>query len=356
MLVLKVGAIAMKRLLLSKVHSGVCLAQDIVDDYGKVLLTAGTILTEQYIKMLKQHDIQSIYIIADHDQADNHTILQIENVVNPALRLKLMYAVQNAFVGRNGLKAHFSELEGYIRQVVDRLMSREDVFIYLQQLSTKNDYLYMHSVDVGIFSMIIGKAMQLSPEKICTLGMGGILHDVGKLHILNSILDKPGPLTREEFEIVKEHTVCGYHLLRQYPEIDHRIILMVLQHHERFNGSGYPWRITDKHIHPLAKIVAVADVYDALTTDRVYRTHKSAYDAMKIINEGRSIQFNPEVVAAFNKVCVPFDIGTTIELGNGMHGVVVRINSLNPARPILKTKTGVLDLLKDPEIIVKKAM
>lgn len=356
MLIAQVEVIAIKRLLLSEVESDVCLAQDIVDNYGKVLLTAGTYLTAQYIKILNQHDIRSVWIRTNNHKLNNHTILHVENAINPAMRLKLMYAVQNAFRGTMGLRYHFEELAGYIRQVASCIMRREDVFIYLQQLSVKNNYLYMHSVDVGIYSMIIGKVMNLPPEEIFVLGMGGILHDVGKLNIPNSILDKPGALTDEEFKLVQEHSVIGYHLLRQYPRLDHRIILMVLQHHERYDGSGYPWGIAAKHTHSLAQIVAVADVYDALTTDRVYRKHKSSYEAMKIINADDGIKFNPQVVSAFNKVCVPFNIGSSIQLSNGMHGVVVRINSLNPARPVLKTKAGVLDLLQKPEVNVEKAV
>jgi HD-GYP domain-containing protein (c-di-GMP phosphodiesterase class II) len=157
----------------------------------------------------------------------------------------------------------------------------------------------------------------------------------------------------EEFDLVKTHASAGYNSLRGETMVDPRISLIALQHHERPDGRGYPWQLAGTEIHPLARIVAVADVYDALTTDRVYRPAISVFEANKILQEGSGSQFDPSIVQLFSSVTVPFNIGSSVLLSNGVSGTVLRINSSNPWRPIVWTRQGTINLLLAEDLIIE---
>lgn len=322
------------------------IAKDVVDQFGRVLVTAGMRLKPEMLGLLSKHEVVSVWV---QDDKTNQEIITVQNLVSAATRLKLMYSVQNAFYGSEGLNAHLKELRVSVDEIVRELSGREYVLIYLNDIRFKSEYLFMHSVNVGLFAIAIGMSMGLSQEDLSLLGMGGFLHDYGKTRIPKVILDKQGSLTWEEFSKVKEHSTFGYNILKIEEKIDYRITLMALQHHEWCDGRGYPWGITGQEIHPLAKIVAVADVYDALTTDRVYRSRIVPNQAIQMINQGCGMQFDVQVIEAFNKIVVPYEIGTTVKLDNNICGAVVRINSAAPARPVLWTEHGRLNLLHQPD-------
>ncbi|WP_245690213.1 HD-GYP domain-containing protein [Sporolituus thermophilus] len=335
--------------MLANANDSMVLAKDVLDNSGRVLLTAGVTLRPETIGLLRKHQVVSIWVKDKYDSR-NREITSIQNLTCAATRLKLIYNVQNAFSNHEKFSVYLTELQQVITQVVCELSAREYVLIYLNDIQIKSEYLFMHSVNVGLFAIAIGMAMGLEEEELILLGMGGLLHDYGKTRVPPQILNKNGPLSWKEFCQVKEHAAIGYNLLRLEERLDHRVKLMALQHHERCDGRGYPWGITGSEIHPLAKIVAVADVYDALTTDRVYRPRMEPYQAIAIINQGIGSQFDEVVVRAFNQVAVPYNIGNVVTLDNGLRGAVIRINTSQPARPVVWTEQGPLNLMHEPDI------
>lgn len=336
-------------MLLNDVNEGMILAQDVVDNFGRTLITAGVRLTQELINLLKKHSVYSIFV--QRDQLINYEISVSYDLVNMETKLKLISNVEKAFTSCEGLVKHLAQLQGCVENIVSGLLMHKNALMYLNDINFVSEYLFVHSVNVGLFSIVIGIAMKLSYDELCILGMGGLLHDFGKTRIDKEILDKQGKLTAAEFNEVKEHSSIGYNLLKLDTTLDYRIMFMALQHHERCDGSGYPWGISKSQIHPLARIVAVADVYDALTTDRVYRSRLTSFDAMQIINKGNRIHFDKDVIEAFNTVAIPYQIGDDVKLNNGIDGKVVRLNSSNLIRPIISTQFGMLNLLHEPEII-----
>lgn len=326
------------------------LAQDVVDRYGRTLVTAGIPLKQELIKLLKKHEIFSISVRSD--KTINYEISKAHDLITMDTRLKLISSVENAFTSSDGLVRHLTQLQNYIEDIVSTLVNDQNVLMYLDDVNCTSDYLFMHSVNVGLFSIIIGIAMDLPFDELCLLGMGGLLHDFGKTRITKYILDKQGQLTPEEFDQIKEHAALGYNVLKIDTYLDYRITFMALQHHERCNGSGYPWGISRHQIHPLARIVAVADVYDALTTNRVYRSRLTSSEAMGIINKGDEIHFDPDVIKAFNRIAVPYHIDSIVKLTNGIEGKVLRLNSSNLARPLIYTPAGIVNLLHEPELTI----
>jgi HD-GYP domain-containing protein (c-di-GMP phosphodiesterase class II) len=342
-----------KQLPLASVNDNMTLAQDVYDLHDRVLVTAGTQLRREIIALLQKHEVKSVWV--KHTQTikslpQNREITAVQNLIGAATRRKMIQTMQNAFRQRGSIAAHLPYMREAIDDVIKELSCHDHLLIYLTDIRKRSDYLYGHCVDVGLFAIVIGMAMGLSKEDIYILGIGGLLHDYGKTTISDAILEKNGPLTPEEFNLVKTHASAGYNILRSETKVDSRIALMALQHHERPDGRGYPWGIKEDEIHPLAKIIAVADVYDALTTDRVYRPAVAVYEAIRTIQVSSGTQFDKKVVETFCNVTVPFYVGSAVKLSNGVAGAVLRINSSNPSRPVIWTREGIINLLHDCSI------
>jgi len=336
--------------LLNNVNEGMILAQDVVDKYGRILIASGIPLKREILNLLEKHEIVSVFI--RKSKVENIQMESMEDVASMATRLKLISNVKDAFSKAYGIAEHLVVLQNYVEDVVHTLIKRKNVLLYLQDLDSASDYLFLHSVNVGLFSIVIGMAMNLPHEELCLLGMGGLLHDFGKTSISSEILNKQGQLTLAEFNEIKEHAAVGYKMLKTDAQLDYRIMFMALQHHERCNGSGYPWGILNDKIHHLARIVAVADVYDALTTDRVYRSRLSSFAAVQMINEGDRIHFDSHVIAAFNKVAIPYPIGCCVTLNHGKDGKVIGLNSMDLFRPIISTQQGMVNLLHEADLSI----
>jgi HD-GYP domain-containing protein (c-di-GMP phosphodiesterase class II) len=183
---------------------------------------------------------------------------------------------------------------------------------------------------------LIGQALGLSKEDMNDLGAGGMLHDVGKLKIPLSILNKDGKLTDQEFAEMKSHPTYGYEILSKSRGISERARMIALQHHEKFQGGGYPKRLKGNEISLFARICAVADVYDALTTDRPYRVAMSPYEAMKILNAGIDNHFDPKILTAFIRKFSLYPAGSLVALNDGSYALVLKNNSASVIRPVIK--------------------
>jgi HD-GYP domain-containing protein (c-di-GMP phosphodiesterase class II) len=358
-----------KQIKLEEANDSMIIADDIVHGGHQILVTAGTPLRREIVALLGKHGVTSVRIrLSERPEqqakpqhperetsagpfriaaAQNKELTSVPHLISAGTRIKMVQTMQTAFRSRGSIAAHLPYLRECIHEVIEELESHGNLLIYLSDIRQNSDYLYGHCVDVGVFAVAFGMAMGLTRDEIYILGIGGLLHDYGKTCIPNGILEKNGPLTPDEFEQVKQHTSLGYNILRIETKVDSRIALMALQHHERPDGRGYPWGINGDQIQPLASIVAVADVYDALITDRVYRPRVPAHEAIRIINAGAGTQFDPQVVAAVNRIVVPYYIGSAVKLDNGTAGAVLRINSHDPARPVVWTREGIINLLTE---------
>ncbi len=337
---------SIKEISLDQATGSLILADDVTNVHGQVLVNAGTPLRREIIAFLAKHGIATVKVRTT-SPAKNTELSTVTNLISAGTRLKMVQTMQNAFRNHSGIAAHLPYMRECIDEVIGELSMQENLLIYLSDIRQQGGYLYGHCVDVGVFAVAFGMAMGLPRDDIYVLGLGGLLHDYGKTRVPGEILEKNCRLTPDEFEQVKKHTSFGYNILRIETHVDSRIALMALQHHERPDGRGYPWGIGDDKIHPLARIVAVADVYDALITDRVYRPRIPAHEALGIINAGAGTQFDPKVVEAVNKIIVPYYIGSAVKLDNGTTGAVLRINTLEPARPVVWTREGIINLLRE---------
>ncbi len=221
-------------------------------------------------------------------------------------------------------------------KLVEEVLQAPDAIMNLMNIKSFDDYTFTHNVNVATISLLIGQALGLTLDDMNELGTGALLHDVGKLKIPLSILNKDGKLTDEEFSEMRSHPTYGYEILCKSSGITERAKMVCLQHHEKFGGGGYPKRLKGQQINLFARICAVADVYDALTTDRPYRVAMSPYEAMKILNAGIDNHFDPKVLTAFIRKFSLYPAGSLVALNDGSVALVLKNNPGSVIRPVIK--------------------
>lgn len=211
----------------------------------------------------------------------------------------------------------------------------------LTHLRQYDDYTAEHSADVAILMVALGRTLGYPEEELRCLALTGLVHDVGKQRLPLEILNKQGPLSPEEWVEVRKHPEVGHELLlASVPQCPAPVLSAVLQHHERLDGSGYPYGLSRKDLHPYSLIAAVADVFDATTADRPYRPARPARESLMMVYESRGASFDPQVAMALIKLVGVYPVGTRVKLDSGEVGVVVAPNPDDTTRPVVEIHTG----------------
>ncbi|MFQ5736934.1 MAG: HD-GYP domain-containing protein [Thermodesulfobacteriota bacterium] len=232
--------------------------------------------------------------------------------------------------GINSEKVHRT-----VEKMVGSIFRNRDALTSLMRIKSFDEYVFTHSVNVCILSLIIGRNMGLAKDGLNDIGTGAILHDVGKMLIPAHILNKTGALVAEEFEEVKKHPALGAEVISMSKEIREDSIKIILQHHESYSGKGYPGRISGEEIHVYARIAAVADIYDAMTTDRVYRKAISPNEVLQKMYMLRYSHYDPEFVERLIKSLGIYPVGTLVGLNTGELAIVRQQNPSHPLKPAL---------------------
>ncbi|MBN2279610.1 MAG: HD-GYP domain-containing protein [Candidatus Marinimicrobia bacterium] len=198
-------------------------------------------------------------------------------------------------------RENIQEFKNSAEEIVSFIMKNDDVTHYLLNITDFDHYTYTHSVNVGLYSILLAKTMfgNSSGHDMKKLGAGFFLHDLGKVRIDNRILNKNGKLSAEEYEHIKSHVIQGYELLKETDHLTDEAKVIVLQHHERYQGNGYPYGLKGDEIHLYSKICAIADIFDAFTSNRPYRKPLSAFDALKKMKEEMMEHFQEEIFNQF---------------------------------------------------------
>jgi HD-GYP domain-containing protein (c-di-GMP phosphodiesterase class II) len=321
-------------------QEGMEVAKTVYNDVGQALVSEGIPLTTRMISRLR--DLQILYLyIKDERTAD----IEIKEVLSEKTRLFAANTIKNEFskVIKNGKLVQVMEapelgkkFRSVVKEILDDIRSHQKVMSVLMDVQSTDQYTFQHSLNVTIYTLALAMAQNYSEKQMIEIGLGAILHDVGKLTVPPEILSKPGKLTDEEFAIVKEHTTTGFNFIRKMHDISLLCAHCAYQHHERLDGSGYPRGLVNKEIHEYAKLIAIADVFDALTSNRSYRKAMLPHVAMEFIYSGAGTQFDLEFVNTFRNTISMYPIGMTVKLSNGYKGVVVDHNHQLPSRPIIR--------------------
>jgi HD-GYP domain-containing protein (c-di-GMP phosphodiesterase class II) len=337
----------MRLIPIDAVKDGAFLAQPLYNDKGQILLTKGTKLSSKFREKIKEAGFYTVYIL------DEYSNEEIEDIIKPEIRRKTITSITTVlnhisdFNSPEKSSSHKKKLETNIngglenieelvKSIVDDVFSQKNVMINLVDIKNNDSYTYYHSVNVGILALVLGIGMNMNKMDLYDLVMGSLLHDVGKMFIPKEILNKQGKLTPEEFNIMQQHSARGFNYLKDHTDLSGKVRIIALQHQERVDGTGYPYNLKNEQIYPLSRIASIADVYDALTSDRPYRNGLHPNEAVEYIMGSGGRYFDMEMVKAFVKKVVPYSVGTIVKLSNHSIGIVESINQEFILRPVIK--------------------
>ncbi|MBU6428242.1 MAG: HD-GYP domain-containing protein [Cyanobacteria bacterium REEB65] len=344
------------------------LGRSIFTADGRVLLREGTKLTARFIAALRDLGFSSVYV-RDPRIPD----AEVLDLIPDVLRQEAIAVVHRSFGAfgshlkgqASGFKQGFdvSSIESVTTAIIESLMTHPDLVIQLADLKSHDNYAFAHSVNACVVGTLLGRKAGLGEDKLKDLSMGLLLHDIGQTTIPPEIVNKPGRFTEDEFELMKTHARAGFDLVRDLPSLSAHTKIVVLQHHERFDGTGYPKGLKGSDIHLFGQIGAIADVYDALTSDCTYHRRLLPHEAIEYLLDSGDRYFPLALVKSLVAVIAPYPIGTVVRLSTGETGVVCKIPKSAAARPsvrLIRDERGrdiaaplpVVDLKAEPDIAI----
>ena len=302
---------------ITQLKPGMKLAKDVILSDGRLLLLAGYAIKPLYIRKLEAFGITDVYI--EENTFIPVTGLEEEKVYNHAASM-----IKNIFaITSDGKSPDVKDVKNTVSDIINRVMEKETIMLQLTGIKDIDNYTFLHSVDVCIYSTIIGKKLGYGSDSLMTLGMGAVLHDIGKCKVSAELLSKPDKLNNREYSEMKLHSTLGYEILKNSYGFNTKIANIALQHHEKWDGTGYPLGLSSNRIDPLARIVSIADVYDALTSDRVYKKKELPHKAADYINRNAGKLFDPHIVELFINNIAAYAEGTLVLLSSGELGSVL---------------------------------
>ncbi len=342
-------------------EEGMCIDQSVVDQTGRTLIARGTYLDDFMIDSLMKKGIGGIYTLEGEDDPDEESIPmetreKIEKLKkeDPA-KVRLSESVKERvsegiqYLYQNTESASFTDATNNIaNDLMTAVLDNDAIAVDISTLKVSDEYTFKHSVDVATMAMVIAKKHGLSDSEIYEIGITGLLHDVGKSKIPNDVLNKPGRLDDNEFALMKQHTLFGFQILKEKSDIKEQIKLGVLQHHEKINGKGYPLGLSSEKISLYAKILSIADIYDALVTKRPYKEPFSQRDAVEMIMS-MTTELDVDIMKSFLGSVILYPVGCNVKLSNGENAKVVENNPDCILRPkVVGFQSGlVYDLARD---------
>ncbi len=313
---------------------GDILARPVRNPMGAVMLGAGVKLTSSYIKKLQDLGYDVVFIEDDRlDDVESNLIItaQTQEIAFNTLR-----HISELISSGNETGLPVDEVNQTIQQMVGDLLTSYDIVGNLYDIQGYDNYTFNHSINTTIVALVLGIASGYSENKLLELGMGVIMHDVGKILVPSEILNKKGKLSDEEFHIIRQHPLYGFEILKKNRDFSLLSAHVALQHQEKWDGTGYPRGLRGTEIHEYGRIAAIADVYEALTSKRIYRNAVPPNEAYEYIIANAGSHFEPNLVKAFSQHIAVYPNGMGVILSNGQRGNVVKQNAVFPNRPFVR--------------------
>jgi HD-GYP domain-containing protein (c-di-GMP phosphodiesterase class II) len=358
------------KVIINELKPGCILSEDVWKSSHAPLVKKKTVLSDEDIRILKIFLVDNVLVetklvngqafkpsetIHDKNEEEFFEIGQVDSFFDRYLTAVQQF--KRLFTNWQG----GTKLDAYsVRKVFLPLYEIEptrDDLMQIHHYSTKQDYIYYHSVSVSVISYMLGKRMGFDNGEIIQLGLAGLLSDCGMSKLPFNVFEKKGSLTAEEFEEVKKHPIFGYRMLEGIPGFSKNALLGIIQHHEREDGSGYPLHIDVQQLHHFSKIIAVADVYHAMTSERNYRSKQSPYKVIASLKSDQFGKLDHKTLKYFIKLMLDLTIGCKVRLSNGLVGEVMYQNVQEPTRPIVKVQgEDHIDLAKVSDIFIEEQL
>ena len=349
---------------------GKVIAEDIFANTKYPIIYKNTKISHDVLHILKAFHIYKVPILLEEDEtqpdqsvASTDTFMKIE-VPKPFMTFEKIYldAVEEFkkvfFDWESGSKIDITKVRGIILPLIDKVLEERSILFKLNSLSTTKDYLYHHCIATGLISAILTQKIGYERGFVLQMAVAGTLADCGMAKIPPHIRDKKGTLTEQEFLLIRQHPLFSFKMIESLPAIKEEMKLAIYQHHERLDGSGYVEGLKLGKISNFSQIIAVADTFHAMTSERVYRSKESPFKVIEMIKESEFGKFDIKVVEALVNLVAGLPIGTIVELSDLEIGEIMFINSFAPTRPLVKlASTGeIIDLSKQRNLYITRVM
>ena len=359
-----------KKVYIEDLRDGMVLSGDVLDKKGAVLLPGGTYLTKANFSFLEKNGIRSVRvynagaccadIIADEPMVYETEFIPVTerpdfiefSREHEIKTIKIREALMS--IGNGGV-IDLDKLFELTDDIISKIKFKNDLFSYMNSLKYSDEHTYVHSTNVSLLCHLFASWLKMEEQDASYLTVAGLLHDVGKTLIDPSILNKKGVLTKEEFEIIKTHTTLGYGIVKNH-NIPLDIKLAILSHHEKIDGSGYPMGLTDANINRFAKIVAICDIYDAMTTNRVYRDKICPFNVIRQFEQRSYGQLDTAYLLSFLKNIARIYTGCYVRLSDGTCVQVLVINPNELSRPMVRKGMDIIDLREQKNLSISEVL
>lgn len=317
-----------------KIQPGMVVTKNIYDEKGRKLLGRNKKMTVSIIQKMQQLGYKGIFICDHYSEYE-----ELAEILDEKKRIQMVRALK---------KKNLDQIIFLSNKIVDDLLDLSSIHLDINTLRSYHVCTYEHSINVAIASVTCGIGMGLTDQQLRELALAAMFHDIGKECIPKEILDKPGPLTPEERLIINCHPEFGYEMLKKRPEFPATVRLSILQHHENDDGTGYPRGLRHEDIFLYARIIHVADVFDALLSKRAYKEEYSAFETIEYLMANCDRMFHYDVVTTFINYITVYPVGSTLTLSTGQKVHVIKNHDDYPLRPVVMTENGVImDLAQD---------
>jgi len=331
---------------------GMRIAESIFNEFGAVIIYENTTINRSIIQKIKELGIKKIKVYTEDETfpVEHEEIVRFQYEEDKEAVKEILHDIS---IGRN---INMDKVNQVSESIMEKAEEKLDIINCINQMKSMDDYTHTHSVNVSILCMLIAQWLKFDSRKIRLVVQAGLLHDVGKVMLPPEILQKRGELTREEYEEAKKHVIYGYKIAQDIPGISSDVLNGILMHHEREDGSGYPLGAKSDQIHEFAKIIAVADIYDAMTSERVYKKRKSPFEVFELFQNQSFDTLDPRIRMTFLKNIANYYVGEKVKLSSGDEGEIVYINPMNISRPIVKSGEKYIDLSMTKGIMVEELL
>jgi putative nucleotidyltransferase with HDIG domain len=337
------------------------VANDVYTSNDQLIIPKGTELDDRMITRLRFYNIYGLLIYKKEAEIE---YIKEESYIEMVRNTQEFKKFNHTYIDTiNNVEDNFTKvIEGSGEFDIDALLADTDrilkegrngahILEMLHGIRNYDDLTYVHSLNVSLICNIFADWLKLSPEDTKILTLAGLLHDIGKMMIPREIISKAGKLTTEEFNIIKTHSIKGYQALKDQ-SIDIRIKHAALMHHERCDGTGYPNGFVADQINDFAKIIAIADVYDAMTSNRRYRDAICPFDVVEEFERDGFLKYDPGYLMTFLERIVQSYMHNIVRLNDGREGEVIMINKLALSRPVIRVGADFVDLSKEHKLVI----
>jgi putative nucleotidyltransferase with HDIG domain len=332
------------------------LARNIYDQDGRLLLARDILLEPRHIEQLLKKGFEEVYLW-EETSAEEKTELDNRAAMRKAVLLPGIGTAVEAFREfmlslSQGHAITLNQVEDTVDLIYPEIIGSNNILNQIKLLRQKDEYTMKHSVSVSIIAVKLGEGMGLNNKSLRCLAKAALLHDIGKARIPMDLINKPAQLTSQEHKEMQQHPLHGFRIAQEMQLTENEVITAILQHHEHFDGSGYPFKVLGHKLHIFSRIIAVADVFDALTSDRPYRKALPLFEALdEVVNRSLG-HLDPFITRRLISYVLNVIPGEMVKLSDGSIASVVLVNQNEPQRPMIRVKDQFINLQEERRLHV----